>query len=280
MDEETQKVKDDEGADGNPSALGFNIGPSDLEKQLQSERVEKGRLKKEAEKNAELLKENEALRAKVAELEVQKRDYLEMLPEDLRETLDENQARAIGVIAEGVSRRSARDSASAADREKQERLEEQTKVNERFARGQVQLNRLIERTHPGFMESVGEGGDKFEAWKNFIGGRMAPAIKAAYQNACLNDNPDDMLSFIDQFLSEVGSPNRGGTQPPRTPRTERGGQKVGAADAAKRYTTTQVNEEYESARKDWLNGKITKEEYAARKREIDRAYEEGRVDAD
>lgn len=279
MNEETEKAVealsgalDDgnktSGGGGAEDATDYKTEYEKLQKQLQSERVEAGRLKKANEENAALRKELEELKS-AQETE----EAMEALPENLRDLPDDYKQGA-AVLAKHVVDKSNSER-DAKMRAMEERFEAEDKRRRVEAMGSF-VNK-IEAAYPGFLASIREGGDKKSAWIQYQKHNSA-TIKTA-----LAEGDFETLSYhIGQFYSSLGidAPlgNQDGSAAP-DPHSFGGGASYlqRAVSPGKTYTANEYRNILDSAQTKFQNQQISYKDYSNICDELTRAYREGRV---
>lgn len=235
----------------------------ELERQLQKERVEGGRLKKTSEELEALRRENEALRAKQREEEL-----IGSLPEEDRSAVPDE---VLNVAAKMVKQTEAR-------------FDERLRVIESARQREVEENREAARRGiaqkvadycPTFLDDVSEGSDKYAAWCEY-----KRYNEASITGAFASGDFDTLKYHIDSFYRmKLGIPVPSGRQDASAapdPRSNVGGvSQVPAYGSGTVYTEEQFNELYDLKelardRGDW-------EEFRRISKEIERAPQEGRV---
>ena len=239
-----------------------------LQKQLQGERVEAGRLKKANEENA-------ALRKELEELKSQRRtdDAVAALPENIRQDMPDDFKQGAAMLAQHTVDKamSARDQ-KLADVEARLNAEEQRR---RLEAMQSFVSR-IEQNYPGFLASIKKGGDKQKAWADYQR-HNAATIKTA-----LAESDYDTLSYhIKQFYGSIGvaapSGNQDGAAAP-DPRAMGGGVKSQfAAQPGRTYSIAEYKQTMEDAQAKFQQHLLTYREYSEICGELTKAYREGRV---
>lgn len=237
---------------------------AELERELQKERVESGRLKKTNEELAHL-------REEVARLKERKGvdSVIESVPEDVRNDIAPEVLRASGTMAN----RAAAEVAGSISKDIEKQNEEIRMLREENQRrDRVAFTQRINMQFPGFMSSVSEGGDKHDAWIKYQRYNAGSIVSA------LNANDFDTIAYhIERFCNELGVPvpsGKGGSATP-DPRSLAGGTGTVSVNNGRIYTPEEYNalfDQKEAAR--------DRGDYAEVKRisdEINRAQAEGRI---
>ncbi len=276
MNEETKKVVEALGggdagtksAEGAESKVDYKAECEKLQKQLQGERVETGRLKKANEENAALRKRLEELEARMGEEEA-----YNALPDRLKEELPDDYKQGAAALAKHMV-----DKANAERDAKLKEMEERLAQDEERRRVEAMGNfaERIKAAYPDFIKSVSDGGDKKEAWVKYQRNN-AETIKAA-----LAECDFDKLSYhIQQFYRSLGlnvpSGNREETAAPE-PRAIGGGDTARlAAGTGKTYTVEEWKRTMDEAQTKHQSGQLSSKDYSAICAELTKAYQEGRV---
>ena len=278
MNEDTEKavealggLSEGEGASvvaGAGEGIDYKSEYEKLQKQLHSEHVEAGRLKKANEENAALRKELEELKSRK-----ETEDAIESLPENLRDLPDDYKQGAAAVAKHLVDRVNASRDAKMKDIEA--RFEAEEKRRRLDAMGSFVGK--IEAKFPGFLASIRDNGDKKAAWVKY------QRFNAATIKTALAQNDFETISHhISQFYNsinvEVPSGNQDGSAVP-DPRSLGGGAEMqtvsmqpGRTYSAKEYQTI-LND----AQSKFQEHRLSYKEYAAICEELTKAYREGRV---
>lgn len=274
MNEETKKAVEALGGgepgkevhDGKKAEVDYKAECEKLQKQLQGERVETGRLKKANEENAALRKRLDELTARLGVEEA-----LEDLPSDLGELPDDYKKGAAALAKHMVDKANAERDAKL--KEMEARFEEGEKRHRVEAMGSF-VNQ-IERTYPGFIKSISDGGDKQEAWVNYQR-HNAATIKAA-----LAEGDFDTLSYhIRQFYSSLGLNAPSGQEETAAPdpRAIGGGEQAQMlAGSGKTYSVEDWKRTMDEAQTKFQRQQISYKDYAAICAELMKASREGRV---
>lgn len=241
---------------------------AELERQLQQERVERGRLKQTGDELRAAKEEIARLKAENASLTRRGRasDYLS---EEERSEIDEKQ---LGVIEKMVDGRLGEAKAES------DRLREEIARRDASLAGEREraFNERVESLVPGLVASI--TGDHREAWSKWAGAKRRAASVA---DAFARFDAETVADFLGEFASETGirADGDGVAARPRTSHSYSGG--AGRAGAPRCdstvYTVEQYGEELRRAASDYDAGRITLEERRAVERKFDRALAEGRV---
>ena len=252
---------DDTGADTGTGAEAGNARDlqarvTELEAQLQGERVERGRVKALSGENAEL-------KARVAELESRG-----VIPDELRDTVPDEVVRATRHIADDAAKRNvAPIDARMGQLETTQRQTQQMLLR--------QFNGRVAARYPGFFPSV-EGGDKTAQWQRF---RQIHGLSLNHALAALDF--ETVCYFIDSFYRELGvPPDAGGAGAPAPdPRPDAGGASVApqGGDGQRKYTFAEYSGILEKAQRDFHNGRLSGRDYNAVTVQMQSAFNEGRV---
>lgn len=236
----------------------------ELERQLQKERVEGGRLKKTSDELEALRRENEELKAKRREEEL-----ISSIPESERDAVPEE---VLNVAAKMAKQAESRFDARLKSIE-DARLRDAEEARETARRGIVQK---VQSYCPRFLGDVSEGSDKYAAWCEY-----KRYNEASITGAFAAGDFDTLKYHIDSFYnSKLGIPvptgDQDGTAAP-DPRNNGGGYAGGGEPHAsgKVYTQEEFLELYDKVEQARSRG-----DYAEMKRlnaEIEKAPAEGRV---
>ena len=238
MNEEMEKAMDAlsgsgaAGGDAGGDVTDWKAKYEEAQRQLNSAKVEQGRVKK-------LDEEKKALEAKVAELSASRRSEaaISALPDDIREDMPENFAKGSALVAQKMV-----DEALASRDAELRELKAQMAVREQQGAAIARQNfaQKIGNEFPGFFrDAVLEGGDKHAAWQKYL--RFNAASVTTAFNAC---DFDTLSWHIRNFYNtEVGiPPPSGGTGAAAPdPSPTGGGQQVRTA-AGKVYTAQEYAE--------------------------------------
>lgn len=157
---------------------------AELERELQKNRVENGRL----------AKANEHIRDLEGKLsEYQKREAekstIADLPQDLKESLPEDYLKALGTVGAKISR----------EAEARQKAESERYASEVAAIRKQAFGERVERNHPGFIAEVADGGKLHDAWVKYQRFNRDSIVNAF--NAC---DYDTLAYHIGRFCDEVG----------------------------------------------------------------------------
>lgn len=153
---------------------------------------------------------------------------------------------------------------------RREREAEKAAARERMAND---FAKRIDRRYPGFLSSIGAGGDKHDAWESFLVNNAA-SVQVAYANC----DYDSLVYHIDRFyreVLEVRPPNGekgNATAPDPVPH---GGGNPRVVDSEKTYTAEEYAALDEKCMKLRREGRF--DEYRQLRDELDSALSEGRV---
>lgn len=238
------------------------------QKQLQSERVESGRLKKANEEIAEL-------RKKLAEVEARNdtEAAVEALPEELQSLPDDYKQGAAVVAKRLVDRANAERDAKLKEMESRFDAEEKRRRLEAMGSFVSKINAKF----PGFLASIREGGDKKAAWTKYLRHNSA-TVKGA-----LADGDFETLSYhVGQFYRsidvEIPSGDQDGSAAP-DPRAMGGGVESQRAtlQPGKTYSAKEYQQILNDAQARFQQHTLSYKEYSAICEELTKAYREGRV---
>lgn len=253
------------GGDAGGDATDWKAKYEEAQRQLQSAKVEQGRVKK-------LDEEKKALEAKVAELSASRRSEaaISALPDDIREDMPENFAKGSALVAQ----RMVDEALASRDAELRE-LKAQMAVREQQGAAIARQNfaQKIGNEFPGFFrDAVLEGGDKHAAWQKYL--RFNAASVTTAFNAC---DFDTLSWHIRNFYNtEVGiPPPSGGTGAAAPDPSPTGGGTSVAIRPGKTYTWDEIDKLY-----DEIESLRSRGDFEGMKRlsdEVERAQKEGRV---
>lgn len=216
------------GGDAGGDATDWKAKYEEAQRQLQSAKVEQGRVKK-------LDEENKALRSRLAGAEALKRAKEEVanMGEDQRGEVPEDYLVGAGVLAQKMAAEAIAEQKAEFDRRIAEREQREA------AAAQARLFQQIEQEFPGLLRDISEGGDKHAAWLKYQR-YNAPSITKA-----IGENDFDTLAwhFRNFYNTEVGiPPPSGGTGAAAPdPSPTGGGQRV-HAETGKIYTAQEYAE--------------------------------------
>ena len=236
----------------------------EAQRELNSARVEQGRVKKLDEEKKALENQLEELRA--ARLQD---DAMSALPDDLRSDLPADYQKGASIIAHNtVSAELKQRDAEIADLRR--------KMVEREQRDAAMRNadfaRLIESRYPGFLAAISEGGDKCDAWKRYLRFNRNDVVAARNSG-----DIDAMIYHIDRFFTEelgVQPPSGASAAAAPDPSAISGGQPA-TARSGKTYTWDEIDKLYDEI--EVLRSRGDKEGMKRLSDEVERAQKEGRV---
>ena len=230
-----------------------------LERKLQSERVEEGRLRKANE-------ELEAARKRIAELENSDRTQkiLADMPDDFGEDVPTDFKNASAQIAARVV-----DKSMGNIEERMARIERQNQEGAKSA-----FISRINAKYPGFLNDIDVGGDKQEAWNKYL-----KHNKASVASAIAEGDYDTLVYHINNFYTtELSIPVPSGDYgdpASADPSASVGGPKVVEMSPGKIYTQAEILALY-----DQIEAARDRGDYAEKARienEVEKAQREGRV---
>lgn len=242
---------------------------ADLERQLQQERVEKGRLR---QTNDELRKVQEELaRLKAENATLRQRKPSDFLSEDEKKLLDEDQLAAIDKVAKG---RAAE--VSEAQKAENDRLRAELAQRDAHAAqsAKAQFNAEVERLAPGLSAAVHERASEWQKWT--ADRRRAASVEQAFRS----NDAATVAEFFQEFAQSVGIQANGDgiAARPQTSFSPRGGShpvRTGGDNTT--YTLDQYRDAMRKASDDYGAGRITADEYGAIKKKFKTALDEGRI---
>lgn len=255
-------------AEGAEPKVDYKAECEKLQKQLQGERVETGRLKKANEENAALRKRLEELESRMGEEEA-----LSAIPEHLKGEIPSEYAQGAAALAKHMVDK-ANAERDAKLKEMEARLEQDEERRRLEAMGSFVEN--IEATYPGFLKSIGAGGDKADAWVKY------QQYNAATINKALAEGDAKTLSYhIKQFYTSLGLNAPSGSRDEIAapdPRAIGGGEQAHITSGNGRtYTVDEWKRTMDEAQAKYQRGSIPSKEYSAICAELTKAYQEGRV---
>lgn len=240
---------------------------AELERQLQSAKVEQGRVKaldarvKELEQECARLRGERGAADVAAALTPEERGDL---PEDYIGAAAKMTSRAVGQALTGVNEELAR---MRREREAEREAEE--------GRRKSDFIRRVNARFPGFLGSISEGGDKAQAWASFLVNN-ADSVSSAFARCDL----DSLVYHVERFYREVldvrpPDGERGAaTAPDPVPRgSGKPAERDGGSERA--YTPEEYDALDEKCMKLRREGRI--DEYRKLRDELDSALSEGRV---
>lgn len=243
---------------------------AELERKLQQERVEKGRLRQTNDELRSAKEEIARLKAENARLAQRKpSDYL---TDEERAELDDKQLAAIDKVVQGrVGDMSAAQKAEY-DRFREEIAKRDANI---AASAKAQFNAEVERLAPGLAAVVNEHGAEWQKWA--ASPRRAASVAAAFQQ----NDAATVAEFLQEFVQSKGIQANGDgiAARPRTSFSPTGGSHPAPTDAhdTTTYTVDQYGEALRRAGEDLTAGRITSEQYRAIKQKFTTALDEGRI---
>lgn len=242
---------------------------ADLERQLQQERVEQGRLRQRNDELRQLKEELDKLKAENASLKQRKAtDYL---TEAEMSQLDAEQLAVIDKVVKGR----VGEMSEAQKAETESLRAELAKRDADIAANAVsQFNAEVERLVPGLSAAIAEHKDE---WKKWAGSpRRAASVAAAFKGF----DAATVADFFYEFAQAKGiQTNKNGVAArPNSSFSPRGGNhSVTQSGDSTVYTVEEYSKELRKASDDFDAGRITNDEYRAIKRKFDTALSEGRI---
>lgn len=267
MNDETKKAMDALAGNGgtDAAATDWKAKCEELQRQLNSARVDEGRVKKLDEKN-------KALERELAEARASRRvqSVIDDLPEDVRSSNPDESLKGAAIIAQRMTEQTlaSRDEelaalkAQIAEREQREQAANQSRFTAR-----------IEQEFPGFLASaVAEGGANHAAWVQYQRFN-APSIQAAARSFDF----DTLAYHIRQFyMSGLGiEPPSGGKAPAAPDPGNIGGGQPVVVKPGKTYTWDEIDKLYDEIEE--LRSRGDKAGMRRLADEIEQAQREGRV---
>lgn len=242
---------------------------AELERELQQERVEKGRLR---QTNDELRKAQEELaRLKAENATLRQRKPGDFLSDEEKEMLSEEQLAAIDKVTRGRI-------AEASEAQKAENARLRDEIARRDAdmsgRAKAQFNAEVERLAPGLAAAVNE---QAAEWKKWAGDRRRAASVA---QAFASNDAETVAEFLQEFAESKGIRANGDglAARPNSSFSQRGGSRPAATSGdTATYTVEQYGEAMRRAGEDLSAGRITADEYRAIRKKFDTALNEGRI---
>ena len=242
---------------------------AELERELQQERVEKGRLKAANDELRKLKEEVNKLKAENSSLKQRKAsDYL---TEAERGEIDDGQIAVIDKIIRGRVGDLSEEHKAENERLRAELAKRDATMAANTA---SQFNAEVERLAPGLSAAVGEHKADWQKWVSSP--RRAASVAAAFKNY----DAATVVSFLQEFAQTNGIQANGGgvAARPNSSFSPRGGNHSVSVSGDKTvYTVEQYSKELRKATDDHDAGRITTDEYKAIKRKFDTALAEGRI---
>ena len=243
---------------------------AELERELQQERVEKGRLR---QTNDELRKAQEEIaRLKAENAKLSARKPTDYLSDKEREIIDAEQLAVIDKLVQGRM-----GDASAAVKAENERYREEMAKRDAAAveMRKAQFDAEVERIAPGLSAAISDGHmDEWNKWR--AERRRASSVNDAFRTFDAATAADFIMEFAEAHNIRAGGD--GVAARPQTSYPLRGGSRPAArqGDTAT-YTVEQYSEALRRAGDDYNAGRITADEYRAIKKKFDTALNEGRI---
>lgn len=242
---------------------------AELERELQQERVEKGRLR---QTNDELRKAHEEIaRLKAENANLTRRGPADYLSDEDREKIDADQLEVIDKMVQGRV-----GDMSAAAKAENERLRAELARRDASAAEmrKAAFDAEVERLAPGLVQAVAEG--HRDEWLKWSGERRRAASVA---DAFRAFDAGTVAEFLTEFAESKGIHAEGDGLAARTSTfSPRGGNRPAAGGRDQTvYTVEQVNAALRAAAADFEAGKISLDERRAIQKKYDAAYAEGRV---
>lgn len=270
MNEESKKVMDalagSAATGGTPGdGIDWKAKYEESQRELNSARVEQGRVRKLDEEKRELQRQLDEERAAR-----QTQTVIDGLPEDVRGDIPEDYLKAQSIIAQrtadqavnGQAERFAELERKIAEREKREREIAQSRFTER-----------IEREFPGFLKAaVMDGGDKHAAWVQY------QRYNAASINAAANACDFDTLAWHIQtfYRNELGiDPPSGGHAAAAADPSSIGGGTPTVVNPGKVYTWDEIDGLYDQIEE--MRARGDRDGVRRLSDEVETAQREGRV---
>ena len=243
---------------------------AELERELQQERVEKGRLR---HTNDELRKAQEEIaRLKAENAKLSARKPTDYLSDNERDVIDADQLAVIDKLVQGRM-----GDASAAVKAENERLRDEMARRDASAveMRKAQFDAEVERMAPGLVTAISAG--HVEEWNKWRAERRrASSVNDAFKAFDAATVADFIMEFAEAHGIRAGAD--GVAARPQTSYSFRGGSRPASrqGDTAT-YTVEQYGEALRRAGDDYNAGRITADEYRAIKKKFDTALNEGRI---
>jgi len=243
---------------------------AELERALQQERVEKGRLR---QTNDELRKAQEEIaRLKAENAKLSSRKPTDYLSDKEREIIDAEQLAVIDKLVQGRM-----GDASAAVKAENERYREEMAKRDADAveMRKAQFDAEVERIAPGLSAAISDGHmDEWNRWR--AERRRASSVNDAFKTFDAATAADFIMEFAEAHGIRAGGD--GVAARPQTSYPLRGGSRPAARQGdTTTYTVEQYSEALRRAGDDYSSGRITADEYRAIKKKFDTALNEGRI---
>lgn len=259
---------------GAPSGGQAEVGRADriaqLERELQQERVEKGRLRQTNDELRKAQEEIARLKAENAKLHMRRPD--DFLSDEEREKIDADQLAVIDKVVQGRM-----GDASAAAKAEAERLREEIAKRDAAAvdMRKAQFDAEVERLAPGLVAAIGDGHiGEWQKWR--AERRRASSVNDAFATFDAATAADFIMEFAE--ANGIRAQGDGVAARPPTSYSLRGGSRPAARQGdTSTYTVEQVSQALRAAASDYESGRITIDERRAIQKKYDAAYAEGRV---
>lgn len=242
---------------------------AELERELQQERVEKGRLRQTNDELRQLKEELSKLKAENASLKQRKpSDYL---TEEERGELDAAQLAVIDKVVQGRV-----GDMSEMQRAENERLRAELAKRDANMAASIaaQFNAEVERIVPGLPAAITEHKTEWDKWAS------SPRRAASVVNAFKNHDAVTVAEFFHEFAQANGiraNWNSNAARPNSSFSPRGGNHPLSTGGDMSTYTLEQYNAEMRKASDDVNAGRITPDQYRAIKHKFDTALNEGRV---
>lgn len=223
---------------------------AELEAQLQKERVEAGRLRKVNEELTEERRRREELEQEIQQIKSAQRQksYLDAVPEDLRNTIDEDVIKASGSVTESMIKELRSEIAAEIEALKSKSQQSDKAVMEANV---TALHKWVNEEYPGLSGDTAKGGPLNEAWQRFMA-QTDPVTGRPFGiviNDAFKGNRQQGVKYVlDSFVNAAGITRRGGAGDTITPSgtaTSTGGSE--AQSDGKIYTETEYLALFKSA---------------------------------
>ena len=240
-----------------------------LERELQQERVEKGRLRQTSDELRKAQEEIARLKAENASLS--QRRPSDFLSDEERAAIDPDQLAVIDKLVKGRM-----GDASAAVKAEADQLREELHRRDASAAqmAKAQFNAEVERLAPGLAAAINDRRADWEKWSS------APRRAASVAMAFKSLDAATVAEFLQEFAQSNGVQANvdGLAARPGTSYSPRGGNHpVSVGGDQTTYTVEQFSEAMRQASDDYNAGRITADDYRAIKKKFDTALNEGRV---
>lgn len=234
-----------------------------LERELQTERIEKGRLRAANDELRKAKDEIARLKAENAKLSARRPD--DYLSAEDRAKIDNEQLDVIGKVIDGRM----------GDFAERMRAENERLAQASAAVRKTQFDAEVERLAPGLVQTVAQ--DHRDDWTRWSQERRrAASVRAAFESF----DAATVADFLQEFAQSKGIHPQGDglAARPSASYSPRGGARPAPAQGDSRiYTADEVNAALRAAAADCDAGRITLDERRAIQKKYDAAYAEGRV---